>query len=178
MAENKQYGIDVFDTLFTNNHICMMKLMLPLLPSSLHKSIAIYIKYLELQYTLQYFSRHPLGLAGTTSSNIAGGTDTVMDSMLPYCTPKERQNLTQIRNMMQTLQNMKDMMEMLETMKELFPEGFATGDGNISPEILSAFDSGISPEIFSAFTQNNVTPDIFAAFAKGDASSQTSPSRE
>jgi len=32
MAENKQYGIDVFDTLFTNNHICMMKLMLPLLP--------------------------------------------------------------------------------------------------------------------------------------------------
>jgi len=43
---------------------------------------------------------------------MAGETDTVLNSMLPYCTPKERQNLTQIRNMIQTMENMKDMMEM------------------------------------------------------------------
>lgn len=149
MAENKQYGIDVFDTLFTNNHICMMKLMLPLLPSSLQKNIAIYIKYLELQYTLQYFSRHPLGLMGTTSSHMAGETDTVLNSMLPYCTPKERQNLTQIRNMIQTMENMKDMMEMLETMKELFPEGFSGNGENMDfsqmTEMFSAFGGGIFP---------------------------------
>lgn len=149
MAENKQYGIDVFDTLFTNNHICMMKLMLPLLPSSLQKNIAIYIKYLELQYTLQYFSRHPLGLMGTASSHMTGGTDTVLNSMLPYCTPKERQNLTQIRNMIQTMENMKDMMEMLETMKELFPEGFSGNGENMDfsqmAEMFSAFGGGIFP---------------------------------
>ena len=45
---NNQDGIIAFDTLFTNNHICMMKLLLPMLPPSNQKSIAIYIKYMAI----------------------------------------------------------------------------------------------------------------------------------
>lgn len=143
MAENKQDGIAIFDTLFTNNHICMMKLMLPLLPPSLQKWFALYIKYMELQYTFQYFSRHPLGLIGADSSGSASGPHTILENMLPYCTAKERQNLTQIQNMIQTMQSMKDMMEMMDNMKELFPEGFAgASDG---------MDISQMAEIFSSF---------------------------
>lgn len=156
MAENKQDGIAVFDTLFTNNHICMMKLMLPLLSPTMQKGIAIYIKYQELQYTLQYFSKHPRGLIGANSTDSSNSTDTIFDSMLPYCTAKEKQNITQVRNMMQTMQNMKNMMEMMETMKELFPEGFAGGG--------EGMDFSQMSEMFSAFGGGDISPDLFSAF--------------
>ncbi len=188
MAENKQDGITIFDTLFTNNHICMMKLLLPLLSPSLQKGIAIYIKFQELQYTLQYFTKHPLGLVGTNTNGAPVDTNAVLDSILPFCDEKERQSLTQIKNMMQTLQNLKDIMEMMETMKELFPENFsgtgenrdfsqlaemfsAFGGGGISPDMLASFSGGgISPEILASFS-GGISPDMFGDFSQDSASS-------
>lgn len=181
MAENKQDGIAVFDTLFTNNHICMMKLLLPLLSPSMQKGIAIYIKFQELQYTLQYFTRHPLGLVGTNTGNAPPDTNAVLDSILPLCAEKERQSLTQIKNMMQTMQNLKDMMEMMETMKELFPEGFTGGgDGGMNfsqmAEMFSAgsgngnaMDLSQMAKIFSSFGGSGISPDMMAAFSSGCA---------
>ena len=180
MAENKQDGIAVFDTLFTNNHICMMKLLLPLLSPSMQKGIAIYIKFQELQYTLQYFTRHPLGLVGTNIGTAPADTNAVLDSILPFCAEKERQSLTQMKNMLQTMQNLKDMMEMMETMKELFPEGFVgSGNGNgmdfsQMAEMFSAgsgngngMDFSQMAEMFSAFGGGGISPDIMATFGSG-----------
>ena len=99
MSENKQDGIAIFDTLSTNNHICMMKLLLPLLSPSMQKGFAIYIKFQELQYTLQYFTKHPLGLVGANTTGASPDTNAVLDSILPYCAEKERQRLTQMKNM-------------------------------------------------------------------------------
>lgn len=164
MADKQPDRITVFDTLFTNNHICMLKVLLPLLPPSLQGNIAVYIKYQELQYTMQYFRKSilhhgllPKELTGTEKADI----NSVFDDMLPYCTPQEKQSFTKMRNMYQSFQNMKEMMEMLETMKELFPEGFdGTGGfggfgnaansgeagntgsfGSFNPEMLSALGS-------------------------------------
>lgn len=147
MADNKQDGIAVFDTLFTNNRICMMKIVLPFLPPSFQKSIAIYIKYLELQYTMQYFAKHPLGIfsgQNATESQTLD-PDTMWENILPYCTPAEKEKVKQMRDMMQTFNSMKDMMEMLETMKELFPEGFTSPEG-----MSEMFSGGFGvPENFS-----------------------------
>lgn len=198
MAENKQDGIAIFDTLFTNNHICMMKLLLPLLSPPLQKGIAIYIKFQELQYTLQYFAKHPSGLIGTNTGTAPADTNAVLDSILPFCAEKERQSLLQVKNMMQNLQNLKDMMEMLETMKELFPESFsgasenrdfsqmaemfsafgggispemiAAFSGGISPEMMTSFSSGISPEMMTVFSGGGISPDIFETFNQGATS--------
>ncbi len=168
MAENKQDGIAVFDTLFTNNHICMLKILLPFLPPSYQKSIAIYIKYLEFQYTFQYFSRHPSGLSlGQNSCGQNAFTpDAIWENLLPFCNQKEKQNFTQMRNMMQTFRNMKDMMEMMETMKEFMPEGFGNGGfenftkafglGNEGPD--GGMDFSQMAEMFSAFTAMNTPP--------------------
>ncbi len=159
MAENNQDGIAIFDTLFTNNRICMMKIILPFLPTSFQKSIAVYIKYLELQYTLQYFTRHPQGLSAgqNNSANESFDSDAMWDNLLPYCSPAEKQNIQQMRNMIQTFHNMKDMMEMFEMMKELFPDGFGSPEGmNFppgfgSPEGMS-FPPGFSPELLAQFS--------------------------
>lgn len=161
MADNKQDGITIFDTLFTNNRICMMKIVLPFLPSAFQKNIAIYIKYQELQYTLQYFTRHPHDFfTGVNPDSHSPDPDTMWDNLLPYCSPTEKQTLQQMRNMMQTFRNMKDMMEMLETMKELFPEGFGSGDGMPFPEGLGSANSMPFPEGLNTMFPGAPSPEL------------------
>ena len=135
MADNKQDGIAVFDTIFTNNHICMLKNVLPFLPTAFQRFIAIYIKYLELQYTMQYFNAHPRGLCTgrNDSEKQPFGIDAMWDSILPYCSPSEKHKFQQMRDMMQNFQQMKEMVKMMETMKELFPDGFSGMDGGGFP---------------------------------------------
>lgn len=145
--DNNQDGIALFDTLFTNNHISLLKLMLPLLSSSGQKSLALYIKYLELQYTIQYFTRHPQGIIfSTPNTENTYDLNHVLTSALPYCNPQEKDTLMQLRNMLGSLQNLQDMMEMLNTMKELFPEGFEPSEnggmfGGLSPEMFEQISS-------------------------------------
>ena len=167
MADNNQDGIAIFDTIFTNNRICMMKVVLPFLPPSFQKSIAIYIKYLELQYTMQYFAKHSSGIF--TGQNEAGShtpaPDVVWEKLLPYCSPTEKENVKQMRNMMQTFRSMKDMMEMIDTMKELFPDGFGSSGGFDFPDgfgfpgsdeasggMGGSFPGGFSPELLNQFS--------------------------
>lgn len=141
MEDNKQDSITIFDTLFTNNHICMLKILLPLLPSPLQRNIAVYIKYLELQYTLQYFRNQPshYKILDSSSSDDKADYSAIFDNMLPYCNMQEKQTVTQMRNMFHTFQNMKEMMEMIETMKEFFPEGFDISDG-INPDMMAGLN--------------------------------------
>lgn len=156
--ENKQDGIIAFDTLFTNNHICMMKLLLPMLPPSNQKSIAIYIKYMELQYTLQYFVRHPQGFYIPIPQTDAGPHDfnTLLETLFPYCTPREKENFTQMRNMFNTFRNMQNMMEMMNMIKEMFPEGFSPSED---------FSSSASSDEMSAAGFPNISPDMLAGLS-------------
>ncbi len=162
--ENKQDGITIFDALFTNNHICMMKLLLPMLSPSGQKNIAIYIKYLELQYTLKYFARHPQGLSlSPQPDDSMHDFNNIFENLLPYCTPREKERFLQIRNMLNTFRNMQDMMETINTMKELFPEGFDfsenSGFGSLFPDMFADKIPDISQmaTLFQSF-QTNDTP--------------------
>lgn len=134
-----------FDARFTNNHINMLKVLMPFLPPSMQRNMAVYIKYMELQYTMQYFRHHPyesnrLGLlSGGCKKESPLDFSVICEELLPYCSPREKQQFTQIRDLFQTMRNMQDMMEMAETMKELFPEGIGTGsEGSFNPEMLAA----------------------------------------
>lgn len=167
--EYKHDGITAFDTLFTSNHICMLKLLLPMLPAPHQKSIAIYIKYLELQYTLQYFSRHPYGVAIPSSQTANGSYDfnALFESLMPYCTPREKESFTQMRNMVNTFRNMQEMMEMMNTIKELFPEGFDPSGDGISPEIFANFaGGGMNFEMPGSMDIKQMT-DLFQSFQSG-----------
>ena len=47
--------IQAFDTLFTNNHIQVYKILLPYFEPPMQKQLAVFIKYMEFRYTLSYF---------------------------------------------------------------------------------------------------------------------------
>ena len=59
MGERDQDKVTTFDTLFTNNQIQKLKILMTYLDRSMQKNMAIYIKYLELQYTMEFFRRFP-----------------------------------------------------------------------------------------------------------------------
>lgn len=117
-----QDWIAAFDALFTNNQIQKLKILLPCLDRPMQRNLAIYIKYLELQYTMTLFQKRPGSIASSLprSSIDPGG---LCDAILPYCTEAEKSSLTSLRNIIQTFSQYKEMMEMVQMMQELFPQG-------------------------------------------------------
>ena len=49
MDSNEYNKVIAFDTLFTTNHIQMLKVMLPYMDNKAQKSLAVYIKFMELR---------------------------------------------------------------------------------------------------------------------------------
>ena len=47
-----------FDEAILPKELQMLKAFLPFLPANMQKMVAIYIKWLELRYTIEYFNRN------------------------------------------------------------------------------------------------------------------------
>ena len=52
VCENE--AVIAFDTLYTQNHIQILKILLPYFDPYGQSHLAVWIKYLELRYTLEY----------------------------------------------------------------------------------------------------------------------------
>lgn len=149
--------IAAFDTLYTNNHIQMLKILFPNVKKELRHHLAIYIKYLELQYTISLREGSPFSL------NLCQGDDpppfdlcALCDELSPFCSEKERSYLAQFKNMQNMIKQYKDLEAAMTMMKELFPEGMDGGEGgneffNFSPDMLSQLLSPEQQTMFSMF---------------------------
>ncbi|MDE7353004.1 MAG: hypothetical protein K2O06_08125 [Acetatifactor sp.] len=137
--------IAAFDSLLTTNHIQMLKVFLSYLAPGLQGGLAVYIKFLELQHTLQFLKNRPqspvlslrsplfpLQSSGPENPLKSGNNDTIafLDELMPFGSPGEQERIQSIKNMMQTMNRMQEMMEMMEMLKELFPEGMNSEGGN------------------------------------------------
>lgn len=131
MESNRPDRVTAFDTLFTTNHIQMLKLLLSYLEPSVQGKLAVYIKFMELQYTLSFFQNHPYASMPISSalSRPCGGIGELMDEILPFCTSKEKENMQNLKNMMQNWENMQEMMQMIEIMQEISPDIFDANSG-------------------------------------------------
>ena len=147
-----------FDTLFTTNRIQILKILACYMDPHLLKGLAVYIKFLELQYTLALFRRHPetalhLPLSPSAGTNPAGE---LCSDLMPLCDESQKASLQQISQMLDNMNNFQEMMEMVQTMQELFPEGFSDLSG-MDPSLLSGLFSTAKPE--SGGEQNGQFPD-------------------
>lgn len=132
--ENIPDKILAFDTLFTTNHIQMLKILLSYAEPSSQKTMAVYIKFLELQYTISFFQKHPNSSPSHFPREDSHNTFKLLGELLPFCTPSEQEQFRQIRSMLETFENMQGMMETMQIMKDLFPEG--ENPMNIDPSAL------------------------------------------
>lgn len=143
--DKKTDKIQAFDSLFTTNQLQICKLLLSYLKPSMQKSMAVYIKYMELQYTLAYFSRHHDSIFPSVD---AVDTDHICKEILPFCSPTQKQQVEQLTGLFGNLKNITELMDTLYMIKELFPEGFSfddASDGSMSDiaQLLQMFGSSV-----------------------------------
>ena len=95
MDSNEHNKVIAFDTLFCTNHIQMLKVILPYMDSQTQKSMAVYIKFLELNYTIEYFKKHPYLVSGCMEREASPDFQKMCSELLPYCTENEKKQIEQ-----------------------------------------------------------------------------------
>ena len=127
MDDNRIDKAAAFDTLFTNNRIQILKTLAYYIDPHLLKGLAVYIKFLELQYTLALFRKHPETALhsfplSSDGSSLAGE---LCSDLMPLCDETQKASLQQVTQMLDNIHNFQEMMDMAKSMQELFPEGFS-----------------------------------------------------
>jgi hypothetical protein len=91
-----------FDAYISNQSLQMMKLMVPFLPPSSQRILAVMIKFLELQHTLSYFR----GMKQKSNA-----TEGILDAIKPFMSPSDTETFDQMMNMMSMMTMMQEMQE-------------------------------------------------------------------
>ena len=136
----EQDEIYAFDTLYTNRQIQMLKLAMPLLPSVYRSFLAIYIKFLELQYTINIAKN--TGFSEDRRNEKTGfsiSTETMenyFQSIMPYLSDDDKGKIQKIKNMLQTMEQFKQMKPILDMMSQ--SKGTSQTDDNYM-DILKSF---------------------------------------
>ena len=125
MAEKNENASNVmaFDALYTTNQIQKLKVLLPYIEPSMQKHLAVYIKYMELQYTINLTKKHAATLCGCgLSQPEKPDLKKLCKELCLYSTPEEIRQLEQIQNMLQTLETVQEMTQTMNAMQEIFPD--------------------------------------------------------
>ena len=157
MTEKEHEQIVAFDTLFSTNHIQMLKIILPFMEPEIQNMIAIYIKFLELQYTITFCSRHPFSLNQCTSNTEAFDISRLCNRLLPFCNLKEKQQLEQIQTVIKSMEMYREMTKTMEYMKDYMPDmsdlfqnmQAASSSGASAPSTDTSADTD-APSLFSS----------------------------
>lgn len=138
------------DNIFQNTPLPMLKILLPFLPVSSQKYMAVLLKFLELKYTIDFFNRGNFFYSLTDSFDPSNPVE--MMSVLKDIFPKEQQ---------ENIDNMFQMVQAMEMMQSLQDDD--TGSNPVHSET-----SGINPgDMFQIFSG------MFPGFPEDSANSAT-----
>lgn len=129
MDSNEHSKVIAFDTLFCTNHIQMLKVILPYMDNQTQKSMAIYIKFLELNYTIAYFKKHPYPLCGCVEREKPADIFKMCTELIPFCTENEKKQIEQLRSVFQSMEMYKEMSQTMDMMKDFMPDMASFMDG-------------------------------------------------
>ncbi|MBR1771702.1 MAG: hypothetical protein IJ747_06700 [Lachnospiraceae bacterium] len=136
-----------FDSLFTTNHIQMLKILSCYLSPPLQGKLIVYIRFLELQYTLRLFTRNPYASMPFGQGNMR---TELLQELLPFCDPREKRKVQDFQNLFQNMEQMQNMLQMLDLLKDISPELFHGTEGGQAPfPDLAGMFTGIDPQELS-----------------------------
>lgn len=111
----------VFDHFYTNNHIQILKSLLPFFDTGASSFLPVLIKYLEFQHTLELVKKglHPVSSGIIASSKQTPDLEGIYQAIKKYLAPNEEKSIQQIINMMHTMENVKEMQKMMEMFQSM-----------------------------------------------------------
>ena len=158
-------AILAFDTLYTTNHIKIMKLLLPYLDAKHQRKLAIYIKWQELIFTLNFFRQYSVSLYNSDfTEKKTLDLNTLFPLLSPYCNEHEKNLLSQfsqMQNMMNMMEGIQEYLPLIQQfMSSISGENnpntlFGNGDGNMM-DILKNMLSEEQQTMFSMFMDKNL----------------------
>lgn len=160
--EDGTNAILAFDTLYTTNHMKILKLLLPYLEAERQKKLAIFIKWQEFVFTLHFFKHYPAGLYPLKESCQAEpDLGKLLSLLTPYCSESEKTLLSQLNQMLTTMDWMNEMQQYLPLIQEFMSMMSQNRDsneaGNGANDIMELLKNMMSEEqqaMFSMFMDN------------------------
>lgn len=151
-------NVMAFDALYTNNQIQKLKVLLPYIDPAMQKNMAIYIKYMELKYTMDFFRKHPFHIRAASEEPEMPDLKKLCRELKPYSTEAEVKQLEQMESMFQTMEMYQEMSQTVSVMQEMFPNmGTADADNSSTASMEDMLMGMLSPEqkaMFEAFSNN------------------------
>ena len=154
-------AIVAFDTLYTTNHMQMLKLLSPYLDVESRHKLAMFIKWQELIYTMNFMHHY-----SCSGGNCPGKKEPDISSLIPllspYCSEREKSMLTQFSQMQGMMNTYKDMAQYLPLIQEMMGNfsaeqpPFGSGSGGGSGAMMDMLKTMLSPEqqdLFSMFME-------------------------
>lgn len=140
-SENKECVTDAilaFDTLYTTNHMKILKLLLPYLEMEHQKKLAVFIKWQELIFTLNFFKKYSASLY---SSDFTQKKKLDLDNLLPLLTPYCNESE---KNILSHFSGLKNMMNMMDEMLQYMPiiQQFMSSMSDKNNDLGQMFGSG------------------------------------
>ncbi|MBO5474525.1 MAG: hypothetical protein J6A08_12200 [Lachnospiraceae bacterium] len=159
-------SVMAFDALYTTNQIQKLKVLLPYIDSSMQKHLAVYIKYMELQYTMTHVRKHPFQICGCSlPDSKTPDLHRLCQELCLYSSPEEIRQLEQFQNMLKTLETVQEMSQTMAAMQEIFPgmsEGFSFGSA--ADAVNDGEEQGASQPSMMDMLMNMLTPEQRAMY--------------
>lgn len=139
IKENTE-AILAFDTLYTTNHMKILKLLIPYLESETQKKLAIFIKWQELMFTLNFFRKYSASLYSPDFKQRKKlDLNTLIPLLTPYCNESEKAMISQF-SQMQNIMNMMDQIQAYMPMIQQFMSSMSVDDKDLSGINLDEFN--------------------------------------
>lgn len=120
-------AILAFDTLYTTNHMKILKLLLPYLEMEHQKKIAVFIKWQELIFTLNFLNQYSASLYSFDFSQKKKlDLNILLPLLTPYCNESEKSILSQfsgLQNMMNMMGEIQQYMPMIQQLMSSMSDG-------------------------------------------------------
>lgn len=112
MEEQPTDKMTPFDKLISSNDLQLMKLIIPYTTLANQHILAIFVKFLELNRTMNFFHRPQQNIHTQTFEKSFSSPLDIVDEIRPYLPEAERNSLDSILNVF-------NMMQMLQTMTKM-----------------------------------------------------------
>lgn len=121
-----------FDHFYTNNHIQILKSLLPFIENDNSNKLPVFIKYMELQYTISLCNegKQPVkdGLSAcskhSSDSNFdfSENLEKIYHAIHKYLAPDEEKSISQLLSAFNTMKNIREMQQMMEMFQSMNPD--------------------------------------------------------
>ena len=117
----------------------------------MQKHLAVYIKFLELQYTIDFFRQYPQASVSGQRQDGEENLTHLLDQILPFCSPDQQNQIRSVSSALKNMAQFQEMAEMMQMMKEMFPQDVSESFMGFSGE--NGPDPSMLSQIFQLFSQ-------------------------